>query len=112
MALQYGNQATFTVTLAGPFGGSGSSVRLSEVTLKHDAWKGGESPYFQEVQIDGVSKNTMVNLHPSAEQVVIFHEKDIIFTVENDGGNVTVFCVGDKPTRDYTIQASLMEVTA
>ena len=113
MALQYGAGGAFTVSMAGPFGGSGgAAVKITEVTILADAWKGGESPYSQVVEVEGVSVNSMVNLHPSVEQLEIFHDKDLAFSTENDGGVVTVYAIGDKPTNDYTIQASIMEVVA
>lgn len=113
MAQDYGNGGNLTVTLGGPYAGSGgSAVKLTEITILASEWKGGESPYFQVVDVDGVSANSMVNLHPSVEQLEIWHEKDLAFSTENDGGVVTVFAIGDKPQNDYTIQASIMEVIA
>lgn len=111
MALNYGNAATFTVNMEGPFGNAGGTVtKLTEITLLAADWKGGESPYSQVVAVEGVSVNSMVNLQPSVEQLEIFHDKDIAFTTENDGGVVTVYAIGDKPANDYTIQATIMEV--
>ena len=112
MALEYGTGGPISVSMAGPFGGGGSAAKLTNITLLAANWKGGESPYYQVVAVDGVSTNSMVNLQPSVEQLEIFHDKDIAFTTENDGGVVTVYAVGDKPTNDYTIQATIMEVTA
>lgn len=110
MALDYGTGGTITVSMEGPFGGSGSAVKIAEVTLLAANWKGAESPYSQVVEISDVSVNSMVNLHPSVEQLEIFHDKDLAFTTENEDGVVTVFAIGDKPQDDYTIQASIMEV--
>jgi hypothetical protein len=62
------------------------------------------------VSIEGVTATSKVDLTPSVEQLDIFHEKDIAFTTENDGGVVTVFAVGDRPTNNYTIQAIVTEV--
>lgn len=111
MALDYGTGGNYKVSMAGPFGSSGASVKVTEVTLLAANWKGGESPYSQVVTVEGVSVNSMVNLQPSVEQLEIFHDKDIAFTTENEGGTVTVYAIGDKPTNDYTIQATIMEVT-
>lgn len=112
MALEYGTGGTITVSMAGPFGGSGTSAKLTNITLLADNWKGATSPYSQVVTVEGVSVNSMVDLQPSVEQLEIFHDKDIAFSTENDGGVVTVYVVGDKPTSDYTIQATIMEVIA
>lgn len=112
MALQYGSGGGISVAMEGPFGGSGAATKLTQVTLPAANWKGAESPYSQVVEVEGVSVNSMVNLQPSVEQLEIFHDKDIAFATENDGGVVTVYVIGDKPSNDYTIQATIMEVVA
>lgn len=88
---------------------SGSSVKAS-VALPASAWVGSGSIYSQVVKIDGVTKNSQVNLTPSISQMATFYEKDITFITENDGGVVTVYVIGQKPVNDYTIQASIVEV--
>ena len=111
MALQYGSGGGISVAMEGPFGGGGGSVvKLTQITLPAANWKGGESPYFQVVAVDNVSVNSKVDLQPSVEQLEIFHDKDLAFSTENDGGVVTVYAIGDKPSNDYTIQATIMEV--
>ena len=113
MAQQYGNSSSITVQMEGPFGGSGgAAVKLTEITLPAANWKGAISPYSQVVAVEGVSVNSKVDLQPSVEQLEIFHDKDIAFSTENDGGVVTVYAIGDKPTNDYTIQATILEVIA
>lgn len=113
MAQQYGTGEIITFDMEGPFaGGGGVSAKLTEIYLPAENWKGAESPYSQVVEVAEVSLNSMVNLQPSVEQLEIFHDKDIAFTTENEGGVVTVFAIGDKPTSDYTIQATIMEVVA
>ena len=101
------------MAMEGPFGGGGgAAVKLTQVTLPAANWKGAESPYSQVVAVDGVSVSSKVDLQPSVEQLEIFHDKDIAFSTENDRGVVTVYAIGDKPSNDYTIQASIMEVIA
>ena len=113
MAHQYGDSGSIYVQMAGPVGGSGGAMaKLTNITLLASAWKGAESPYSQVVDVDAVSVNSMVNLQPSVEQLEIFHDKDISFTTENDGGIVTVYVIGDKPQDDYIIQATILEVIA
>ena len=113
MAQQYGTGSNISVQMAGPFGSvAGTSVKLTTITLPASAWKGAESPYSQVVTVEGVSVNSMVDLQPSIEQLEIFHGKDLAFSTENDGGVVTVYAIGDKPANDYTIQATIVEVTA
>lgn len=88
----------------------GAYSRIAYVTLLSSAWEGGENLYSQVVTIDGVTKNTQVDLTPSAEQLAIFYNKDLTFVTENENGVVTVYAIGQKPQNDYTIQATLTEV--
>jgi hypothetical protein len=80
------------------------------VNILASAWEGTEDPYSQVVTIPGVTGNSKVDLLPSVEQLAIFHDKDIAFVTENDGGTVTVYAIGDKPTRDYLMEVCVTEV--
>ena len=84
--------------------------RIAYVEILSSLWQGEESPYSQIVKIDGVTKNTQVDLTPSVEQLSIFYNKDLCFVTENKGGIVFVYAIGQKPQNDYTIQATLTEV--
>lgn len=85
-------------------------ARIADVTILANKWVGTASPYSQVVTVAGVTENTQVDLTPSVEQLAVFHNKDLAFVTENEGGVVTVYAVGEKPTNDYTIQATLTEV--
>ncbi len=104
-----GNVVTAAHT-GGTGGSSGSTVTIGEVTLLAANWSGTEDPYWQVVAISGVTENSQVDLKPSVEQLAIFHDKDLAFVTENDGGVVTVYAIGDKPMNDYTMQVSITEV--
>lgn len=59
--------------------------------------------YKQEVTVDNavITENSKVDLNPTPEMLAIFHEKDVAFVAENDGGVVTVYCIGQKPQNTY-----------
>jgi hypothetical protein len=84
--------------------------RIADITLLAANWVGDASPYSQVVQIDGVTQYSQVDLTPSVEQLVIFHEKDLTLTAKNVGGVVTVYAVGQRPENDYVMQATIKEV--
>lgn len=84
---------------------------LHTVELLASAWVGASSPYSQVVTIAGTTKNSRVDLNPSVEQLVIFHQKDLAFVTENEDGVITVYAIGQKPTNDYTIQVTITEVS-
>ena len=90
---------------------SSSSAWIAEVYLPAEAWEGSDGLWHQVVTIPGTTEYSQVDLTPSAEQLTIFHEKDIAFTTENENGTVTVFAIGDKPSSEYVIQATITEVS-
>ena len=114
MALDYGTGSTYSVDLEGPYGGGegGATVKITNITMYAADWKGAESPFSQVVQVDAVSVNSMVELQPSVEQLEMLRDMDLVLTTENDAGTVTVFAIGDKPTEDITMQATIVEVIA
>lgn len=83
---------------------------IGVVELLADKWEGGDNLYSQVVSIDGVTENSQVDLTPSVEQLTVFYEKDLTFVTENEGGVVTVYAIGQKPTNDYMIQVTITEV--
>ena len=90
---------------------TGSKATIGEVELLAKKWVGSGNLYSQVVSIDGVTENSQVDLTPDVEQLVVFYEKDLTFVTENDGGVVTVYAIGQKPTNDYTIQVTITEVS-
>lgn len=69
--------------------------------------------YYQEVAVLNDASFTVrskIDLQPSPEQLSIFHEKDVAFTVVNEDGIVTVYAIGIRPEQDYTIQCTVTEV--
>lgn len=88
-----------------------SLVKTVTINLLASDWvQNSDNQYSQIVSIDGINEYSKVDLQPTAEQLIIFHEKDITFVTENEDGIVTVFCIGQKPMNDYTIQATVKEV--
>ena len=85
-------------------------TKISSVTLLHDKWVGDASPYSQVVSIAGITENSMVDLTPTVEQLSVFYNKDLAFVTENVDGVVTVYAIGQKPTKNYTIPIAITEV--
>lgn len=88
------------------------TAMIGEVELLADNWVGEGNLHSQVVAIEGITENSQVDLTPSVEQLVIFYEKDLTFVTENEGGVVTVYAIGQRPTNDYTVQVTITEVEA
>ena len=112
MGMTLGTPVNWTVTMEGPFAAIGSAVRLGEIQLSADGWKGAISPWSQTVSLDTVSVNSKVDILLSPWQLETLRSQELIFTTENDGGIVTVYAIGHKPDTDLTFQVAITEVTA
>ena len=99
-----------TLTVNGVTYKVATPVPVVNVNLLASAWVGSGNLHSQVVPIAGVTANSQVNLTPSVEQMAIFYEKNITFITENNGGVVTVYVIGQRPTNDYTIPADIVEV--
>ena len=85
------------------------------VTIYADKWiQASDKRWYQKVQVNNavITPNSKVDLQPSSEQLRVFHEKDLAFVTENEDGIVSVYCVGQVPANDYTIQATVTEIVA
>lgn len=110
MVNQYGAGGTMTVTMEGPFGSFGSLVKVVEIVLTADNWKNANSPFFQNITVDGVSINSKVDLQLTPEQIASVFADGFCLTAVNDSGSVIVYAVGNKPASDITINATITEV--
>ena len=102
--------STKKIQIIGGLGASKNNIRIANVNLLAANWVGDENPYFQVVEIDGVTPYSQIDLTPDVSQLVIFYEKDLTFVTENEDGIVTVYAIGQKPTNDYTVQVTITEV--
>lgn len=109
MSVAFGTGASFTATFEGPFSTSGGgSGKITTVAIPVSGWKNAASPYQQTVAVDGLSQNSKIDFQPTQTQAAWF-ERTALFAV-NEGGTVTVYALGDKPTKDMTLQAVLTDV--
>lgn len=85
----------------------------ASVTIYPDKWQqAADDRWYQVVTVANakITPNSKVDLQPSPEQLCIFHNKDLAFVTENEDGVISVFCVGQVPTNEYTMQATITEV--
>ena len=87
-----------------------NAPKTTTVTLSASGWSGSSNPWSQVVNINGVTANSKVDLQPTASQIVELQNADIMLMVENDNGTTTVYAIGGKPTKAYTMQALITEV--
>lgn len=85
--------------------------KSTTVELLAENWTGDANPYYQVVTVNGATKNSKIDLQPTAHQIVALQDEDIALMTENDDGTITVYAIGGKPASDYTMQVLISEVT-
>ena len=101
-------------SLKGEKGDTGDAKKafIAYVDLTAAGWQGEGNLFYQVVSIDGANECSKVDLNPTVEQLAIFKMKDLTFVTENEDGVITVYCIGQKPQADYTMQVTVTEVLA
>ena len=90
--------------------GSLSTKKVS-ITLSTN-WNGDVSPYTQSVTISGITANSKIDLQPDATSISQMAEDGTVaLYIANDNGTLTANAVGEKPTTQLTIQATITEVS-
>lgn len=85
--------------------------RVSTIILNANSWEGSSEPYSQQVDIATVTAASKIDLQPTAYQIVSLQNEEVSLMVENNGGVVTCYAIGNKPTVDYTMQVLIQEVS-
>lgn len=84
--------------------------RVATISLPANAWTGSSEPYSQVVNIATVTTSSKIDLQPSAQQIVDLQNAETSLMIGNDGGVVTCYAIGNKPTVSYTMQVLIQEV--
>jgi hypothetical protein len=85
-------------------------ARTTTVNLNGAAWSNTQ-PYSQVLNLPNITANSKIDLTPTPTQLNTFFTKGYSFIIENKNKVVTAYCIGNKPTEDYTITAAITEVT-
>lgn len=84
--------------------------RIATITLTKAGWAGSAEPYSQVVDIATVTSSSKIDLQPTAQQIVSLQSSETSLMIENNGGAVTCYAIGTKPTVDYNMQVLIQEV--
>ena len=91
--------------------GGAALTKLTTITMSASGWQGTSQPYSQVVTCNGVNVNSILDLQPTAAQVVALQDAEITLMISNNNGVVTAYALGYKPTVDYTMDVRITEVT-
>lgn len=99
----------------GTTGGTSSVItpKCTSITLLANSWVGDSQPYSQSVKINSATRNSKIDLQPTAQQIVDLQYIETSLMVQNNGdGTFTAWAIGSKPTSDYTMQVLITEVVS
>ena len=88
-----------------------SNPKLTTITMTASAWAGSSNPYSQVVSCSGVNANSKLDLQPTPTQIVELQNAEISLMLTNNNGVVTAWAIGGKPTKSYTMDVLITEVT-
>ena len=93
-------------------GGLTKPERKVKLPVLASAWvdTGRGIRFTQAVAVEGVTLNSKVDVEMTGEQLEEFYDINVTFTADNINGTVIVSAVGDKPTEDHILQATIKEV--
>lgn len=86
-------------------------LKMTTINLPFANWTGDVSPFSQTVSISGITSTSKIDLQPTPEQLSELQNDEITLMVSNNNGVATAYAMNFKPTKDYAIQALIMETT-
>ena len=95
----------------GPKGDTGDAgVTLGSITLAAGGWS-GSGPYAQTAALAGLPAAALVNLQPTAEQLMLLQQQGVTaLTAANQDGVLTVYALGAAPQDELTLQVTVTPV--
>jgi hypothetical protein len=84
--------------------------RIATVNLAATNWVSSGELYKQSVTVNGITANSKVDLQPTSSQIASLQAAEISLMIENNGGVLTCYAIGNKPAVDYAIQILIQEV--
>ena len=99
----------------GPKGDKGDTgdagVTLGSITLAAGGWS-GSGPYAQTAALAGLPAAALVNLQPTAEQLMLLQQQGVtVLTAANQDGVLTVYALGAAPQDELTLQVTVTPVS-
>ena len=96
----------------GPKGDTGDAgVTLGSITLAAGGWS-GSGPYAQTAALAGLPAAALVNLQPTAEQLMLLQQQGVtVLTAANQDGVLTVYALGAAPQDELTLQVTVTPVS-
>jgi hypothetical protein len=84
--------------------------KYTTISLLATSWIDDGQLCYQDIALNCVTDKSMVNLQPTPEQLITWQDNGLTFTTYSSNGSVRVFAIGDLPTEDYTVQATVHEM--
>lgn len=95
----------------GPGGNLGGiEKRFVNLTFRTSGWLGEEGLYSQAFYVYGITDRSQVNIALDVEQYQELSSEGVTLMTENTNGNVLLYAIGNKPSKDYTLQLIIEEV--
>ena len=93
-------------------GGMAKPDKHVNINMFANAWvdTGSGVRFTQTVAVEGLTPTSQINLKMTGEQLEMFYDINVTITVDNINGVAIASAIGERPTEDITIQATIKEV--
>lgn len=97
----------------GPGGNLGNiEKRCVNVTFSESGWLGENGVYGQPFYVYGITDSSQVNIALDVEKYQELSNEGVTLLTKNSNGNVTLYAIGNKPSKDFPAQLMIEEVDA
>ena len=86
--------------------------RVVTINLTSNWTKDVDDQYSQVIALEGITNYSRLDLQPSVDMLAEFRQLGLVFVTENKNGTITVYSVGNMPSKSYTMQATIVETKA
>lgn len=83
--------------------------KITTVSLPVENWTGG-TPWQQNVVISGTTGNSQININADTTLLSAVYNDAFSLVFGNNGGVITAYAIGNKPTSELTVQVTVQEV--
>lgn len=83
--------------------------RVITVTLAETWNQDADGKYSQIISLDDITEHSRLDLQPNADMIAEFKQLGLVFVTENKNGTITVYSVGNMPSKSYAMQATIVE---
>lgn len=82
----------------------------NSIVLPQTRWIKEQNSFYQQVEIEGTTEYSKIDLQPTPEIFVYLQNNNITLTSTNENGEIKIWALDNKPNRDLEMQVTITEI--